>query len=190
MNQQAWILTGSGRVVNLVEPDANSIELRDICHALANLCRFTGHTERFYSVAEHCLRGAMEIDARHRLEFLLHDAAEAYFGDLSAPAKSVCPDYCRLVANMDRVIRRKYGLPPVMSPEVTRMDLVMLATERRDLLPLGGPAWSCLAGVPALPQRIVSPREMRNKWPLDWPADSAAMSRRLYDAIRAETSRS
>ena len=47
-----------------------------------------------------------------------------------------------------------FGLPPTMSPEVKRADLVLLATERRDLMPADTTPWPILEGIQPLHGRI------------------------------------
>jgi 5'-deoxynucleotidase YfbR-like HD superfamily hydrolase len=64
----------------------------DIAHALSNICRYAGHTKRFYSVAEHCVVMA-ELFPDEAKAALLHDAAEAYFGDLPRPIKQMFPQF-------------------------------------------------------------------------------------------------
>jgi hypothetical protein len=87
MQAGPYIQTVSGRRFNPFEPDREQIDISDIATALANQCRFGGHTRTFYSVAQHsCLisdlvreRGGGAADA---LSALLHDASEAYLVDL------------------------------------------------------------------------------------------------------------
>lgn len=62
----------------------------------------------------------------------------------SAPLKRLLPDYKRMEEKIDAVIREKYGLPPVMSTPVKYADLIMLATERRDLGLDDGSFWPVL----------------------------------------------
>jgi 5'-deoxynucleotidase YfbR-like HD superfamily hydrolase len=133
---QPIILTNSGIEFNLLHPDPDLIEIEDIAHALAHLCRFTGHTSKFYSVAEHSLRTSLCpcITPDLELEALLHDAAEAYVGDVSSPLKSLLPEYKAIENNIEQAIRLRFGLPAQQSPIVKNADLVMLATEKRDLL--------------------------------------------------------
>jgi len=69
-----------------------TFDIKEIAYSLANLCRFTGHTARFYSVLEHSLKVMWLIDDDYYsplycLHGLLHDAHEAYTGDLSTPWK-------------------------------------------------------------------------------------------------------
>ena len=97
MIEAPWIITASGR--GFVLGDANSpVAIEDIAHALARICRWTGHVESFYSVGEHSLHvceqvlaATAELDdaerARCGLWALLHDASEAYIGDVSTPLK-------------------------------------------------------------------------------------------------------
>ncbi|TKI02119.1 HD family hydrolase, partial [Martelella alba] len=128
-----WITTFSGRHFDYADPDINSICITDIIHALSNECRYAGHCSQFYSVAQHSVLTSMIVPPAFALEALLHDAAEAYCKDIPAPLKRLLPDYHAVENRVDAVIRRRFGLPEAMSPEVKRADLIMLATERRDL---------------------------------------------------------
>jgi uncharacterized protein len=82
----------SGAYFDLSDPDPEQINIRDIASALSKICRFGGHVEEFYSVAEHSFLAANEaFQAGHSpdecLAVLLHDAAEAYVGDMVKPLK-------------------------------------------------------------------------------------------------------
>lgn len=133
-----WIQTVSGRKFEFAAPLGRSAvreySLLDIGHALSNICRFGGHTKKFYSVAEHCVRVAGLVPDQYRLEALLHDAAEAYIGDITSPMKSQFP----LLASVEDGIRREIfafvGLPLELSAPVKHADLVMLHTEALGLL--------------------------------------------------------
>jgi len=141
------ILTHSGISFNLLEPDGDLVEIEDIAHALSHLCRFTGHTNRFYSVAEHCVRAARHVAPEFRLKALLHDATEAYLGDVSSPLKALLHEYRLIEFRLDCVIRERYGLPLKQSPEVKQADLAMLAAERESLMPSTGEHWPLLDGI-------------------------------------------
>jgi hypothetical protein len=160
------ILTRCGISFNLVEPTPEMIEIGDIAHALANLCRFTGHTKSFYSVAEHCVRASREVPAAFALEALLHDATEAYLGDVSSPLKALLPDYQAIEHRLDAVIRQRFGLPAKMSPEVKRADLAMLATERTCLMPSTAEVWTQLQDITPAPliDYTWTPREARQQF--------------------------
>jgi len=160
------ILTRSGISFNLLEPTTEMIEIEDIAHALSNLCRFTGHTKSFYSVAEHCVRAAQEVPNAFALETLLHDSTEAYLGDVSSPLKALLPDYQAIEERLDRVIRQRFGLPATMSPEVKRADLAMLATERTCLMPSSAEIWTQLCDIKpaALIDYTWTPREAKQRF--------------------------
>ena len=72
----------SGIVIDPFDPCPGLIRIADIAHALSMLCRFNGHCRHFYSVAEHSVRVAARCPKGLRLEGLLHDAVEAYLGDV------------------------------------------------------------------------------------------------------------
>jgi hypothetical protein len=82
------IRTYSGHLVDPFNLQPDDVSIVDIAHALSQLCRFTGHTRRFYSVADHCLLVASLLPTPVlRLAGLVHDASEAYFGDMAGPLK-------------------------------------------------------------------------------------------------------
>ncbi|QWA09827.1 HD family hydrolase [Sodalis ligni] len=143
-----WITTFSGHHFDYADPDINSICISDIAHALSNECRYAGHCPQFYSVAQHSVLTSMIVPPAFALEALLHDAAEAYCKDIPSPLKALLPSYRSVEARIDAVIRRKFGLPAVNSPEVKDADLIMLATERRDLEIDPGTVWPMLEGIP------------------------------------------
>lgn len=84
-----WIQTYTGARFYPLEPDLDLIRIADIAHSLSMQCRYTGHTARFYSVAEHSLILAKEFHTgwHYRLVALLHDATEAYLSDIPRPLK-------------------------------------------------------------------------------------------------------
>ncbi len=141
------ILTHSGIEFDLCKPDPDLIEIEDIAHALSNLCRFTGHTKHFYSVAQHSYLCATLVPQEHQLEALLHDAAEAYIGDVSSPLKALLPGYQMIEFNLEQAIRKRFELPPKKSAWVKEADLMMLAAEKAQLMPKFEEQWDILNGV-------------------------------------------
>jgi uncharacterized protein len=87
-----WIETLSGKQYHLLEPDPAVINIKDIARALAYTCRYVGHCTRFYSVAEHCIHLCNFAPPEQKLLALLHDAHEAYCGDVSSPLKRAIID--------------------------------------------------------------------------------------------------
>lgn len=149
--------TKSGVIIDLLNPTPDMFLIEDIAASLSKICRFTGHCDRFYSVAEHSLNGAKALHSINILwayEFLLHDAHEAYVGDLHTNLKKICPDYQHIEQEIDRIIRKKFGLPLDMTPEVKKMDLIMLATEKRDIMKQSTNKWGILKDINPLPEEI------------------------------------
>ena len=161
-----WLQTASGRMFDLVEPMPGMVDFEvDIPEALARIPRFTGHVRGgAYSVAQHSVIGANALQqetGRRDLAaaFLLHDAHEAYIGDIATPIGLALADLAGAIAaaplaiktntivrralhlmkaQLDRAIHDAAGiewpLPDDVARAVKEMDLRMLATERRQLL--------------------------------------------------------
>ena len=131
-------------------PEQQKYDIRDIAHALSNLCRYTGHGEQFYSVAQHSVLVSRVIAPQHALVGLLHDAAEAYIGDVNSPLKTLLPEYRALEGRIEAALFRSYGLHPLDIHLAKHSDLRLLATEKRDLLAHNGADttyWALLDGV-------------------------------------------
>jgi uncharacterized protein len=157
-----WMITRTGAHFDLRHVAPLSISTLDIAHALANINRFNGHTLRPYSVAEHSLLVVeiMERDLGVRqpgplLAGLLHDAHEAYTGDLSTPMKDMldaCSDgaWRREEQRIADAVLQRYNILHTYRAHcelVKHADLMALATERRDLLPATAMPWPCLQGI-------------------------------------------
>lgn len=153
-----WVMTASGRVVDILKPETNAICIEDIAHSLALQCRFNGHCRVFYSVAQHSVHCSEICDPKYAMECLMHDAAEAYIGDIIRPLKSVLSESAlhEIEFEFECVIAVALGLQvvPGYREEVRRVDNIMLATEKRDLLPPSKEVWPCLKGVTPLPAAI------------------------------------
>lgn len=121
----------SGGWFDFCNPSASRFDLNDIVCGLSRLCRFGGHTMTFYSVAEHSLNVAKLCNTDEEKKYaLLHDASEAFLGDMISPLKQLCPDFKALEEMAQRHIYRQYGLDPdAVPPAVRNADLVMLHTE-------------------------------------------------------------
>ena len=151
---ECWVQTWSGVRFDILEPSAEMVVWKDIAYSLARQCRFNGHTSRFYSVAHHCVLASKFVDGsdeRYALYALLHDAAEAYIGDLPAPVKCLLPEFKRIEYGILRAVYAKAGIPAeeqlceadranVVSA-VTRVDLRLLLTERNQLMDAPPEPW-------------------------------------------------
>lgn len=142
-----YIRTYTGRHFCYEGISPEMIDINDIAQALSNICRFCGQLDNFYSVAQHSVLVSYLVPKELALEALLHDASEAYCQDIPAPLKALLPDYRDIERLVDMSIRCKFGLPLDHSCQVKHSDLVMLATERRDLDIDDGDQWAILEGI-------------------------------------------
>mgnify|MGYP006373987693 CR=1 FL=1 len=89
-----WIQTAAGVAFDLEAPRAEDVRAGDLAHALAGINRFGGHLRvPHYSVAQHSILCAVLLWQRTRDRLattaaLLHDAHEAYTGDIKQPVKA------------------------------------------------------------------------------------------------------
>ena len=97
---EGFIRTWSGKHIKYDEFSVEDVDILDIAHALSMVCRFGGHVPRHYSVAEHCLLVAQLVPDELKLAALLHDAAEAYVGDMVSPLKRLLPHYRAMETNI------------------------------------------------------------------------------------------
>lgn len=150
-----WLQTYSGRAIFPEAPDPRQIEIEDIAHALANVCRFGGHCREFYSVAQHSVL-VSGLTKNCPLLGLLHDAAEAYLGDVVRPLKRLLPAFSEFERSVFAAIAARFELDTEIGPrlrsELAEADNILLATEARDLMAAPPLPWQPLP--PPLEQRI------------------------------------
>jgi hypothetical protein len=145
-----WFITYTGTQFFLTDPHPDDVLVEDIAHALSMVCRFGGHTQVFYSVAQHSDL-CRELVARWhpknytlQLHALLHDASEAYLGDIVRPLKVTMADYQRYEEQMMTVIYDSLGLSEPTAKDhgvIKKADNMLLMTERRDLINHRGIPW-------------------------------------------------
>lgn len=144
-----------------------------IARALSKLARFTGHTSEFYSVAEHSVKVSHLAPREHRFEALLHDAAEVLINDLSKPVKMfIGGSYGELEEKADAEVRKSFSLPPVITPEVKKADVMMTVIEGFHLMPSKGLHWEYYDSV--RPQAMHEAQLNRYLEPHNWDPDRAA----------------
>lgn len=151
------ILTVSGSYFNYEDPDSSEYTIEDIAHALSHTCRFAGHSQEFYSVAQHCVLACAIVEDGFEFEALMHDAAEAFIGDIPSPLKILLPDFKVIEQRVEDSIAKRFGLPMgKMHPEVKKADLIMLRTEQRDIMK-NNDVWHVVDGIYPHPTLKINP---------------------------------
>lgn len=139
------IMTASGNYFNFEDPDPDSFSIEDIAYALSNTCRYGGHCKPFYSVAQHCVYVSHHVPAGFALHALLHDAQEAFVGDIPSPLKRMLPEFKIIEKRCEEAVMRKFNVHDSIESytRVKEADLIALRSEREVLLPKGeeGDAW-------------------------------------------------
>lgn len=137
-----YISTSTGKRFYINQPKAEDFSVEDIAHALSNLCRFTGHSPRFYSVGEHslhCLAVAKMVGGTTKqcLYALLHDASEAVMNDLARPVKQNVPQYKDLEDKIMKIMWEVCGLPEPTEEEykfVKKVDNTLIIIEMAQIM--------------------------------------------------------
>ena len=137
-----WIETYTGRHFYFLNPEQDQIAIEDIAHSLAFTCRYTGHSNRFYSVAEHSI--LVSYLASDPLAGLLHDASEAYITDIASPIKPYLSNYKELEDMLMTRIAERFGFDYPLDEDIKDCDNTQLKTEAKHLLRSGGYPWAHL----------------------------------------------
>jgi RNAse (barnase) inhibitor barstar len=127
-----WFVTSSGEKFFPLNPNVHEIQIKDIAFALSNICRFGGHVE-FYSVAEHCCHVSDACPPALKFLGLMHDATEAYMGDMVRPLKQQMDFYREVEDMLWNVVARAFNLP-LSVEQVKIYDNRALLAERNYLM--------------------------------------------------------
>lgn len=111
-HNDTWIESFQGLKINFLAPTPEMFDIRDIAHGLANKCRFAGQCIRYVSVAEHCVLLCENFGWGNEEAFalLMHDASEAYTGDMPSPMKRHLPDFVTMEDELQSVIDTKFNV--------------------------------------------------------------------------------
>jgi 5'-deoxynucleotidase YfbR-like HD superfamily hydrolase len=116
-DDKGQMTVASGQKVNPLTMVADQVDIIDIATALSRQCRYNGHVGGFYTVARHSLWVAdrlrdMEFGPKAQMQGLLHDAAEAYLGDMIRPLKhgELGEGYMVVEARLEEQIAQRFGL--------------------------------------------------------------------------------
>lgn len=155
--------TISGRKLDLYNIQPSDIDIFDIAHSLSRQCRFSGHCVEFYSVAQHSLRVAELLPMELKMVGLLHDAAEAYIGDITRPVKEMFPGIEVVEKAIWRSIAKRWCLPAELPQEVIDADNLVLQAERVELCPAHAQSEAETPPVTAA-KKILTPREAQEQF--------------------------
>lgn len=142
-----WMQTFDGIAYYPGDPRAEDVTISDISHALGNTCRFGGHCEQFYSVAEHSVLVSEWLEAKGesldvQFQGLMHDASEAYVVDVPRPLKRQLSNYAEIEQKNWVVICEKFGIDVNMAEAVHVADNEVLMAEKGQLLKNPPHTWS------------------------------------------------
>lgn len=196
--QYPYISTISGKHYALwaeggLTQETSPVCINDIAHHLAHINRFTGATQRSYTVSEHSLlcesmADAQGLSPKWRMAALLHDAHEAYLGDVATPIKKMLraiqfennTSYVSIndfpaVHPWDMLedahaahVRAHFGLSGSSflscdSQVIKHIDLAALAHEKATIGPRDWQDWECIEGIP-LQERWLSILQRQDSW--------------------------
>jgi 5'-deoxynucleotidase YfbR-like HD superfamily hydrolase len=136
---KAYIGTYTGKQFFLLDPKPEDIDIIDIAHGLAMQCRWTGQCRYHYSIAQHSYYCSLLGPKEEAFDRLMHDATEAYIGDMNRPLKHYTEAgvaYRRQEAVLQKAIAERFGFSVVEPESVKLADNSMLYAEKNQLLNL------------------------------------------------------
>lgn len=173
-----WIHTNSGRRFEYYNTTPESISLKDINHCLSRIVRFGGHTDGTRTVADHCCNLAHimsgycatnKIGRKKRLELvlqaLIHDAAEAYIGDIPSPLKGLLGSLVKdMEHGIEEVICKKYKIPFPYNPILKQYDIAIGVAEANKFFDNGIPADWDTREIIYIPEEQIYNNESDTEW--------------------------
>jgi hypothetical protein len=136
----------SGTMFDYSNPAASDVTIEDIAHALSHICRFAGHIDHFYSVAQHAVNCSFIVPPEHAFTALCHDTAEAFTNDIPTPLKFAVPMFKELEVRIESAMAARFGFTYPLPDTVKTADLQMLQLEKNELKSTEGD-WEVLAGI-------------------------------------------
>lgn len=128
---EQWIGLLSGAKMNYNAPEESDVTLDDLASALSNICRFSGHLPKFYSVAQHLVNTSRIVPVEFAFEALMHDTAEAFTNDLPTPLKWAFPIFKELESKIEQAMADRFGFNYPYNPAVKLADTQMLLLEKK-----------------------------------------------------------
>ncbi len=134
-----YIRTFSGINFQVFNPQIDEILIEDIAHALSHLCRYGGHSNQFYTVAQHSIAASYLVSPENAMCALMHDSTEAYLCDIPRPIKHKLDNYVKLENGLYEVISQKFELPNPMPKEIHQIDALMITEFEWDYFMINNP---------------------------------------------------
>ena len=128
-----FIITRSGARFFINEKDLSSVPIDDLAHALSYNCRFNGHVNQMYSVAEHSVHVSNLVPKADALWGLLHDLTESVIPDIPRPFKHLITGFMEYEDEMMENMAKSYHLPWPMPKSVKYIDKHIVAAEAKQL---------------------------------------------------------
>jgi hypothetical protein len=135
-------------------PERSRYTIEDIARGLSKMPRFSGQTDRLYSVAQHCVLVSKLVPEEFALAGLLHDAAEAFMADIPSPLKRMLPGYIELEQRAEADMCKRFGMKFPFHPSIKEADIRVFLAERRDMQPCVTEV--CYEGYEAYPNKIIA----------------------------------
>ena len=156
-----WTQTASGKAFDYFDTDPCSIDIFDIAYSLSGMSRYHGHSRPRINVAQHSVMCAWVAPPDLKFEALMHDAHEAYMGDIGWPFKQAVKELCKdlevpnpleqMETRLRCAVAGRFGLQKIIPAGVREIDMRMLETERRWAMVKPPRPW---ASVNALPYKM------------------------------------
>lgn len=139
--ESPFIPTFTGKVFNVEVPSSHDVTIRDIAHSLSMQCRFGGHCQQFYSVAEHSVILSRLVEKKFALCALLHESSHAYIHDVVITLQYLLPGYQEMANRIWAMVAKRFHLPSVIPVAIRNADLKLRASEIEYLLLPTTRAW-------------------------------------------------
>ena len=159
-----WIETYTGKRIWIPPEDSNVYSVVDIAHSLANQCRYNGHCEFHYSVAQHSMLVADCVPENLKAFALLHDASESYCSDIPKPLKHQLKYYLKIEKAIQSDIYKqllKRCPDKEEKAEIKHADTAVLLAEAAVIVRSGGVGWKHPEGMK--PADVEIKRELPDK---------------------------
>lgn len=133
MTTKDYITTRAGTQFSLSKMNVEDVDITDIAHALSMNCRFNGHVDRFYSVAQHCVIVSFAVPPEYAFEGLMHDASEAFIPDMPRPFKQHIDGMDKYEDELMSRLAAFHGFRYPLPDDVRYVDHMIVGDEARAL---------------------------------------------------------